>query len=112
MCDFLVLIDAAGTFPIGVVDAKELIVLSRSERNRMLSICTGSDFDSGASGHAVPSTGMHAALALHAAGALVSYQGFSLAQGHALMPSAKRSHVENDAPIFRMLGILDQNTSV
>lgn len=104
-CDLLVIIDAAGTYPVDVVNANEYLILNRKGRNQLLSTCLKTEFDPEASGERVPSTGMHAALALNAAGLNVTYQGFSLEQGHALMPEAKRRHVDMDEPIFRLLGI-------
>lgn len=104
-CDMLVVIDGAGTYVSGQIPSKQEIVLSRADRNAFLSQALEVELSPTASGEDVPSTGMHAALLLMAAGCKPAYKGFSLQQGHVLKADALRKHVEIDARIFEKLGI-------
>lgn len=96
-CDTLVFVDAAelGTAPD--LGQSQTVTITRDERPALLRWLTGRDYPERAAGSGVPSTGMTAALILRKLGADVRLAGFSLDDGHALLPGWRKGHREQDA---------------
>lgn len=96
-CDTLVFIDAAELGAPPELGQSQTVTITRDERPALLRWLTGWDYPERAAGSGVPSTGMTAALILRKLGADVRLAGFSLDDGHALLPGWRKGHREQDA---------------